>query len=88
MSAGSPLAADQGRHVFYTWSAQRDAVPLEIVGGHGAHFETADGGRWLDLGSMTWNANLGHGHPAMRLRPSRTKCRAPILNDGNGGGPE
>ena len=33
--------------------------------GSGARFETADGGRWIDFGSMTWNANLGHGHPRM-----------------------
>jgi taurine--2-oxoglutarate transaminase len=60
------LTEDQAESVFFTWTAQRDAVPLEITGGQGAHFQTADGGRWLDLGSMTWNANLGHGHPGMR----------------------
>jgi taurine--2-oxoglutarate transaminase len=64
--SGAPLAARQAERVFYTWSAQRSAVPLEIVGGDGARFETADGARWFDLGSMTWNANLGHGHPRMR----------------------
>src|SRR5262249_36236045 len=52
--------------VFYTWSAQRSAVPLEIGGGEGARFTTADGARWWDLGSMTWNATLGHGHPRLR----------------------
>jgi taurine---2-oxoglutarate transaminase len=67
-SAGSssPLAARQGQRVFYTWTAQRDAVPMEIVGGSGARFRTADGADWIDFGSMTWNAGLGHGHPAMR----------------------
>ena len=61
-----PLAAQQAERVFYTWSAQKTAVPLEIVSGAGARFQTADGARWFDLGSMTWNANLGHGHPRMR----------------------
>ena len=61
-----PLAAQQAERVFYTWSAQKAAVPLEIVSGAGARFQTADGARWFDLGSMTWNANLGHGHPRMR----------------------
>src|SRR5262249_3106835 len=65
-AAVSDQAARQAERVFYTWSAQRAAVPLEIVGGAGARFETADGARWFDLGSMTWNANLGHGHPGMR----------------------
>jgi taurine--2-oxoglutarate transaminase len=83
MSDGSSLAADQGRRVFYTWSAQRDAVPLEIVGGHGAHFETSDGGRWLDLGSMTWNANLGHGHPAMRRALVRAAERGLLVQPGS-----
>jgi taurine--2-oxoglutarate transaminase len=50
---------------FFTWSRQRDAQPLEITGGRGARFETADGGRWLDLAALVYNANLGHGHPRM-----------------------
>ena len=64
--AASELAQRQRERVFYTWSAQNRAVPLEIVSGQGARFETADGARWFDLGSMTWNATLGHGHPRMR----------------------
>ncbi len=59
------LARRQGRRVFYTWAAQKDAVPFEITGGLGARFRTADGADWLDFGSMTWNANLGHGHEGM-----------------------
>jgi len=59
------LAERQGAHVFYTWTAQKDAVPLEIVAGRGARFDTADAKDWIDLGSMTWNAHLGQGHPAM-----------------------
>ncbi len=60
------LAARQKDRVFYTWSAQNAALPLEIIEGQGARFTTADGARWWDLGSMTWNAGLGHGHPRMR----------------------
>ena len=62
----APLAAAQAARVFTTWSAQAGAPLLEIVGGQGARFETADGARWWDLGSMTWNAVLGHGHPRMQ----------------------
>lgn len=47
---------------FFTWSAQRNAQPLEIVGGDGAHFTLKDGSRWLDLGSLSYQATLGHGH--------------------------
>ena len=66
MSADPELIGAQGEHVFYTWTAQRDAAPLEIVSGEGAHYVTSDGARWLDFGSMTWNANLGHGHAGMK----------------------
>ncbi len=62
----SELAERQRARVFFTWSAQATAQPLEIVRGQGATFWTADGARWLDLCSTTWNANLGHGHPRMR----------------------
>jgi taurine--2-oxoglutarate transaminase len=65
VSGSDDLVARQNAHVFYTWSAQKSAVPLEIVDGQGARFVTADGARWWDLGSMTWNASLGHGHPRM-----------------------
>ncbi len=50
---------------FFTWSRQRDAKGLEIVGGEGCWFDTAAGERWLDLGSLVYSANLGHGHPRM-----------------------
>ncbi len=62
----SDLAQQQAARVFYTWTAQAAAAPMEIVSGEGARFTTADGARWWDLGSMTWNAPLGHGHPRMK----------------------
>ncbi len=46
---------------FFTWSAQHSAKPLELVGGEGAWFFTADGGRWLDLGALSYQVNAGHG---------------------------
>lgn len=59
------MSATGGR-ALYTWSAQKAAVPLDIVSAEGVRFTTADGARWWDLGSMTWNAAFGQGHPAMR----------------------
>ncbi len=47
---------------FFTWSAQRSAVPQAIVGGEGAKLRTADGAEWLDFASLSYQANLGHGH--------------------------
>jgi taurine--2-oxoglutarate transaminase len=50
---------------FFTWSAQKNARGIEIVGGEGAYFVTSDGARWLDLGSLIYHANLGHGRTRM-----------------------
>ena len=50
---------------FFTWSAQRDAHPVDIAGGEGAHFTDELGQKWLDLASLSYQASLGHGHPKM-----------------------
>jgi taurine---2-oxoglutarate transaminase len=55
------VSADAGQPFFFTWSAQRGARGVEVRGGDGAWYTTADGGRWLDLGSLSYQANLGHG---------------------------
>jgi taurine---2-oxoglutarate transaminase len=47
---------------FFTWTAQKAAKPLEMTGGEGAWFTTSDGGRWLDLGALSYQVNAGHGH--------------------------
>ena len=46
---------------FFTWTAQSTAKPVAITGGDGAWFTTADGGRWLDLGSLSYQVSAGHG---------------------------
>lgn len=47
---------------FFTWTAQGSVKPLELTGGEGAWFTTADGGRWLDLGALAYQVNVGHGN--------------------------
>ena len=47
---------------FFTWTAQQGAKPLELTGGEGAWFTTADSGRWLDLGALSYQVNVGHGN--------------------------
>lgn len=47
---------------FFTWTAQQAAKPVEMTGGEGAWFFTSDGGRWLDLGSLSYQVNVGHGN--------------------------
>jgi taurine---2-oxoglutarate transaminase len=75
----SALSDEQAARVFYTWTAQASAVPLEIVGGEGARFATADGAQWWDLGSMTWNAALGHGHPRMKKALAEAAARGLLV---------
>ena len=79
MSATPSLTERQAARVFYTWSAQSSALPLEIVGGQGARFFTADGGAWWDLGSMTWNAGLGHDHPRMKRALGEAAARGLLV---------
>ena len=50
---------------FYTWTAQKNVQPMQMVVGTGAFFDVADGGRWLDMGSLSYQANLGHQHPGV-----------------------
>jgi taurine--2-oxoglutarate transaminase len=53
---------------FFTWTAQKSAKPLEITGGKGAWFTTADGARWLDLGALSYQVNAGHGETRITER--------------------
>jgi taurine---2-oxoglutarate transaminase len=46
----------------FTWTTQQHARPFELTGGEGAWFTTADGGRWLDLGALSYQVNVGHGN--------------------------
>jgi taurine--2-oxoglutarate transaminase len=47
---------------FFTWTAQQNVKPFALTGGEGAWFTTADGGRWLDLGALSYQVNVGHGN--------------------------
>ncbi len=47
---------------FFTWSSQNAVRPVELTGGEGAWFTTKDGSRWLDLGSLSYQINAGHGN--------------------------
>jgi taurine--2-oxoglutarate transaminase len=47
---------------FFTWTDQKSAAPMALTGGEGVYFRTDEGGEWLDMGSLSYQANLGHGH--------------------------
>ncbi len=49
---------------FTTWSVQPQGPLAEILEGKGCRYRTNDGW-WLDFASLSYQANLGHGHPRM-----------------------
>ena len=51
------------RHVFHTWSAQRNQHLTEVVTGHGSTLQYADGRELLDFTSQQVNVNIGYQHP-------------------------
>ncbi len=59
------MAADRDYPFFFTWTTQRQAKPFHLTGGDGAFF-TVDGAggseRWLDLGALAYQVNVGHGN--------------------------
>lgn len=46
---------------FFTWTSQSKAEPLHLLGGEGAYFDTNEG-RFLDFGSLIYQAYAGHGN--------------------------
>ncbi|WIM67479.1 aminotransferase class III-fold pyridoxal phosphate-dependent enzyme [Corynebacterium breve] len=51
--------------VFYSWSAQEQLNPVEVVTGEGATFTDAQGKSYLDFSSQLVYLNLGHQHPRL-----------------------
>lgn len=51
------------RHVFHSWSVQKDLNPLVIAGSSGSWVWDYDKRKYLDFSSQLVNTNLGHQHP-------------------------
>ncbi|MCA9718610.1 MAG: aspartate aminotransferase family protein [Myxococcales bacterium] len=64
----SALFDRQREHLFFTWSAQRDVLPLTIVEAAGPRFRTLEDGWLWDLESQVYNVNVGHGHAHVKAR--------------------
>ncbi len=47
---------------FFTWTAQSGMKGMSIAGGKGSELILEDGSRVLDMGSLSYQASLGHGH--------------------------
>ncbi len=48
-----------------TWASQGNAEPVELTGGSGVWFFSTGNERWFDMGSLSYQASLGHGHQGM-----------------------
>ena len=53
------------KHMFRSWSKQKNLSPLVIAGGEGAWYCDDSGRRYLDYCSQRVNLNLGHQHPRL-----------------------
>ena len=51
------------RHVFHSWSAQRQLDPMTISAAQGCYVWDGAGHRLLDFSSQLVNTNIGHQHP-------------------------
>lgn len=59
------VRSDDRRHVFHSWSAQRDFDALPMERALGCYFWAFGGRRYLDLSSQLVYVNIGHQHPRM-----------------------
>ncbi|WP_255192097.1 aspartate aminotransferase family protein [Natronobeatus ordinarius] len=57
---GNQLERLDKKHVFGTWSYQKQVQPTQVVGADGNRFETADGTEYLDVSGQLMCSNLGH----------------------------
>jgi taurine--2-oxoglutarate transaminase len=51
------------KHVFHSWSAQKQITPLTVVDAEGSWFWDEQGNKILDFSSQLVFANMGHRHP-------------------------
>ncbi|MFI5779921.1 aspartate aminotransferase family protein [Nocardia sp. NPDC051570] len=51
------------RHVFHSWSAQKQLRPMTITAAQGSYVWDGEGRRLLDFSSQMVNTNIGHQHP-------------------------
>lgn len=56
------LLERQRKHIFFPWSVQNQATPMEISNAHGVYFDLPEKKKILDFASHVFNAHLGHGH--------------------------
>ena len=62
-SAGRTTYDLDRKHVFHSWSAQKNLDPMVITKASGSYLWDADGNKYLDFSSQLVYTNVGHQHP-------------------------
>ena len=63
LAAGRRAYELDRRHVFHSWSAQKQITPMTITRAQGSYVWDGEGNRLLDFSSQLVNTNIGHQHP-------------------------
>ncbi|MFW0788389.1 aspartate aminotransferase family protein [Gordonia sp. CPCC 205333] len=53
------------KHVFHSWSAQKQIEPMTIIAAAGSYVWDGEGRKLLDFSSQLVNTNIGHQHPTV-----------------------
>ncbi len=66
------------KHVFFSWSVQKDVNPIPVAGGEGIYFWDPDGKRYMDFSAQLMNLNIGYQHPKVvqAIQEQATKLTA------------
>ncbi len=51
------------KHVFFSWSIQKDANPIPVESGKGIYFWDKEGHRYMDFSAQLMNLNIGYQDP-------------------------
>ena len=63
LAAGRRAYELDRRHVFHSWSAQKQINPMTITRAEGSYVWDGEGRKLLDFSSQLVNTNIGHQHP-------------------------
>ena len=63
LAAGRRAYELDRRHVFHSWSAQKQITPMAVTKADGAYVWDGEGRKLLDFSSQLVNTNIGHQHP-------------------------
>ncbi|MFJ7748835.1 aspartate aminotransferase family protein [Arthrobacter sp. NPDC097144] len=63
LSAGRRAYELDRKHVFHSWSAQKQITPMTVTRAEGSYVWDGEGRKLLDFSSQLVNTNIGHQHP-------------------------